>query len=101
MLRMLVTGGAGFIGANFVRYTLRHHVEHRVRVLDELDAYKNLAASTKRVIEAALLAFITTYRSSQDSRLCLAGGVAENSVAVGPSPQPACSTTSTWCIPSR
>ena len=37
----------------------------------------------KHVIEAALLAFITTYRSSQDSRLCLAGGVAENSVAVG------------------
>jgi carbamoyltransferase len=48
-----------------------------------LDAHKNLAASTQRAIKAALLAFITTYRSSQDSRLCLAGGVAENSVAVG------------------
>ena len=36
MMRMLVTGGAGFIGANFVHYTVRHHVEYRVRVLDAL-----------------------------------------------------------------
>jgi len=33
---MLVTGGAGFIGANFVHYTLRHHPEYQVRVLDAL-----------------------------------------------------------------
>jgi len=36
MLRMLVTGGAGFIGANFVHYTVRNHAEYRVRVLDAL-----------------------------------------------------------------
>ncbi|HEX7165629.1 MAG TPA: dTDP-glucose 4,6-dehydratase [Acidimicrobiales bacterium] len=36
MTRMLVTGGAGFIGSNFVRHTLRHHPEHRVTVLDAL-----------------------------------------------------------------
>jgi GDP-D-mannose dehydratase len=36
MMRMLVTGGAGFIGANFVHYTVRNHVEYRVRVLDAL-----------------------------------------------------------------
>jgi dTDP-glucose 4,6-dehydratase len=33
---MLVTGGAGFIGANFVHYTLRHHAEYEVCVLDAL-----------------------------------------------------------------
>ncbi|RFU41741.1 dTDP-glucose 4,6-dehydratase [Actinomadura logoneensis] len=33
---MLVTGGAGFIGANFVHHTLRHHPRYRVRVLDAL-----------------------------------------------------------------
>ncbi len=33
---MLVTGGAGFIGANFVHYTVRHHPEYEVRVLDAL-----------------------------------------------------------------
>ncbi|OLE24032.1 MAG: dTDP-glucose 4,6-dehydratase [Catenulispora sp. 13_1_20CM_3_70_7] len=33
---MLVTGGAGFIGANFVRYTLDHHPEYEVCVLDAL-----------------------------------------------------------------
>lgn len=36
MARMLVTGGAGFIGVNFVHYTLAHHPEYEVRVLDAL-----------------------------------------------------------------
>jgi dTDP-glucose 4,6-dehydratase len=36
MTRMLVTGGAGFIGANFVHYTVRHHPQYEVRVLDAL-----------------------------------------------------------------
>lgn len=35
-MRMLVTGGAGFIGANFVHQTLREHPEHAVTVLDAL-----------------------------------------------------------------
>ena len=35
-MKLLVTGGAGFIGANFVRYTLAHRPEHRVTVLDAL-----------------------------------------------------------------
>ncbi|UWZ40583.1 dTDP-glucose 4,6-dehydratase [Dactylosporangium roseum] len=33
---MLVTGGAGFIGANFVHYTTQHHPEYEVVVLDAL-----------------------------------------------------------------
>ncbi|MCL7459630.1 dTDP-glucose 4,6-dehydratase [Micromonospora echinofusca] len=33
---MLVTGGAGFIGTNFVRHTLAHHPGYRIRVLDKL-----------------------------------------------------------------
>jgi dTDP-glucose 4,6-dehydratase len=33
---MLVTGGAGFIGANFVHYTVQHHRDHQVSVLDAL-----------------------------------------------------------------
>jgi dTDP-glucose 4,6-dehydratase len=36
MKRLLVTGGAGFIGANFVHYWLREHPEDRVVVLDAL-----------------------------------------------------------------
>ena len=35
-MKILVTGGAGFIGANFVHYTLKHHPEHTVTVLDAL-----------------------------------------------------------------
>ncbi len=33
---MLVTGGAGFIGANFVHYTLNHKPEYEVTVIDKL-----------------------------------------------------------------
>ena len=35
-LRLLITGGAGFIGANFVRYWLAQHDPERLVVLDKL-----------------------------------------------------------------
>jgi len=35
-MKLLVTGGAGFIGANFVHYTLRHRPEYEMTVLDLL-----------------------------------------------------------------
>jgi dTDP-glucose 4,6-dehydratase len=42
MTRMLVTGGAGFIGANFIHYTLKHHPEFEICVLDALTYAGNL-----------------------------------------------------------
>jgi dTDP-glucose 4,6-dehydratase len=36
MVEVLVTGGAGFIGSNFVRYALKTHPEWRVTTLDKL-----------------------------------------------------------------
>ena len=41
--RILVTGGAGFIGSNFVRYILETHPEWRVVNLDKLTYAGNLA----------------------------------------------------------
>ena len=35
-MRMLVTGGAGFIGSNFVHYTLKHRPHYEITVLDAL-----------------------------------------------------------------
>nr|MCH9710030.1 GDP-mannose 4,6-dehydratase [Actinomycetes bacterium] len=35
-MRLLVTGGAGFIGANFVRGAVREHPEVAVTVLDAM-----------------------------------------------------------------
>jgi dTDP-glucose 4,6-dehydratase len=42
-LKILVTGGAGFIGSNFVRHVLRKHPDHEVVVLDKLTYAGNLA----------------------------------------------------------
>jgi dTDP-glucose 4,6-dehydratase len=36
MVEVLVTGGAGFIGSNFVRHALRSHADWRVTTLDKL-----------------------------------------------------------------
>lgn len=36
MKKMLVTGGAGFIGANFVHYTLNHRSDYHITVIDKL-----------------------------------------------------------------
>ena len=42
-MRIVVTGGAGFIGSNFVRHVLRHHAVDEVVVLDKLTYAGNLA----------------------------------------------------------
>jgi dTDP-glucose 4,6-dehydratase len=43
MRSLLITGGAGFIGGNFVHYWLREHPEDRVVVFDALTYAGNLA----------------------------------------------------------
>lgn len=42
-MTLLVTGGAGFIGSNFIFYWLQHHPEDRVVCLDKLTYAGNLA----------------------------------------------------------
>lgn len=42
MKNILVTGGAGFIGANFVHYMLQHHADYNIIVYDKLTYAGNL-----------------------------------------------------------
>lgn len=41
-MHLLVTGGAGFIGSNYVRYVFKKHPSYRVTVLDKLTYAGNL-----------------------------------------------------------
>ena len=36
MVKVLVTGGAGFIGSNFVRYAIAAHPDWQITTLDKL-----------------------------------------------------------------
>ncbi len=55
MAKLLVTGGAGFIGANFVHHWTAHHPADRVTVLDALTYAgnrANLAGTTAELVHA-------------------------------------------------
>ena len=57
MRNLLVTGGAGFIGANFVHHWLSSHLDARLVVLDALTYAGNLA-SLARVLDDPRLTFV-------------------------------------------
>ncbi|HVW70191.1 MAG TPA: dTDP-glucose 4,6-dehydratase [Steroidobacteraceae bacterium] len=57
MRRLLVTGGAGFIGSNFVHYWLGHHPDDSVTVLDAL-TYAGNRASLKSLDGNPRLEFV-------------------------------------------
>lgn len=42
MTKLLITGGAGFIGSNFVHYTLKNRPEYEITVIDKLTYAGNL-----------------------------------------------------------
>ena len=52
-MKILVTGGAGFIGSNFVRYMLKKHPDYKIVVLDKLTyagRKENLADVWDRIV---------------------------------------------------
>lgn len=50
MKKILVTGGAGFIGANFVHYIINNHPDYSVTVIDKL-TYAGNAANLESVLD--------------------------------------------------
>ena len=63
MKKMLITGGAGFIGANFVHYTLNNHPEYEVTVVDKL-TYAGNPDNLKEVLDK--ITFVTGDISDKD-----------------------------------
>jgi len=57
MNRILVTGGAGFIGTNFVRYWLREHAGDSVVVVDSL-TYAGSTAGIQALIDGKTVTFV-------------------------------------------
>ncbi len=56
MTKILITGGAGFIGANFVHYILNNHPDYQVTVIDKL-SYAGNKASLENILNK--IEFIT------------------------------------------
>jgi dTDP-glucose 4,6-dehydratase len=50
MTKLLITGGAGFIGSNFVHYTLKNRPEYKITVVDKL-TYAGNMDSLKEVMD--------------------------------------------------
>ena len=59
MKRMIITGGAGFIGSRFVHYMLAKYPEYRIVCLDKLTYAGNLA-TLQAVIKNPRFRFVKT-----------------------------------------
>lgn len=50
MKNILVTGGAGFIGSNFVHYLLENHSDYKITVIDKL-TYAGNASNLEKILD--------------------------------------------------
>ena len=57
MTKLLVTGGAGFIGSNFIYYELAHHPQDQILCLDSL-TYAGNIATLQRAMEIPNMQFV-------------------------------------------
>ena len=57
MAKLLVTGGAGFIGSNFIYYQLEHHPEDQILCLDSL-TYAGNIATLRGAMERPAMGFV-------------------------------------------
>jgi len=72
-MKLLVTGGAGFIGANFIRYWVRHHPDDAVVNIDALTYAGNLE-NLVSVAENPRYQFVKADITDQKSVVSAGGG---------------------------
>ena len=58
-MRLLVTGGCGFVGSNFIRYVLEHYQPEMITNVDAL-TYAGSLASTRCSVMGAMSGVTTT-----------------------------------------
>jgi dTDP-glucose 4,6-dehydratase len=73
-MKLLVTGGCGFIGSNFVRFLLRERPRWRIRVLDLLTYSGNLE-NLADLVEQGRFDFVRGDISNPPTALTAAEGV--------------------------
>jgi dTDP-glucose 4,6-dehydratase len=73
-MKLLVTGGAGFIGSNFVRFALRAHADYSITVLDRL-TYAGTRTNLREVEGSSRLVFVRGDICDSDLVLDLTRGV--------------------------
>ncbi len=76
-MKLLVTGGAGFIGSNFARYWIGRHLEDQVVILDSLTYAGNKA--NLRGLDGSRVSFV---RGSVNSRAAVAFAMKDADVVV-------------------
>ena len=64
-VKVLVTGGAGFIGSNFIRYALKKHADWQIINLDKLTyAFYNIQCIPHSLFYATTIRFPDTTEPS-------------------------------------
>ena len=70
MTKLLVTGGAGFIGANFIYYELAHHPADQILCLDSL-TYAGNITTLKEAMKAPGMRFVRADITDRETVFCL------------------------------
>ena len=71
MNKILITGGAGFIGANFARYLVKNKPQYQIAVIDHLGYAGDISSLDDIKEKIKFWDFSSSFRLPSDFLLCL------------------------------